>query len=187
VKQIRPYNHFKISDECFDAFFSSNYASLCFFADRFLKDRQAAEDIVVEVATSIWKKRGTVRHTEALKNYFYVSIRNACIRFLQNKKRQANKKKELKGDYILQERTTLENIIHTEMLHQIEKALNDLPSKCRKVFIKLYIEGKTVSEAANELRLSLNTIKTHRKRGLKFLRDSISLIVLAGYLQTITI
>jgi len=164
---------YPLSEKGFSAFFHKYYSSLCFFANHLIGDPQEAEDIVGEVAINIWEKRATIKHVEALKTYFYVSIRNTCIRFLQNKERRA-KKKDLTDDYILQGRTILEGIIHSETLRQIEEALNSLPPQCRKVFTKLYIEGKTVSQAANELQLGLSTVKAHKQRGLIILRKKLT-------------
>lgn len=40
-------------------------------------------------------------------------------------------------------------------------------------FVMLYIEGKTVRETVNELRLALSTVKTQKARGLAILRKKI--------------
>jgi RNA polymerase sigma-70 factor (family 1) len=156
----------------FEIFFRRNYSSFCFFANRFLDDQDDAEDIVSEVAVRVWVKLDSIEHEGALKNYFYTSIRYACLRALENKKRRESKEKEYSLEQVSEPSTGLEYLAYTEMLERVEFLLNKLPSHCRQVFTKLYVEGKTEKEAAEELQVSINTIKFHRKRGLKLLRGS---------------
>jgi RNA polymerase sigma-70 factor (family 1) len=165
------------STENFTCFFREHYASFCFFANRFVDDKQEAEDIVSEVAVRVWVKLDSIEHERALKNYFYTSIRHACLRTLENKKRRESKQKEYSLEQVSEPSTGSEYLAYTEMLERVEFLLNKLPSHCRQVFTKLYVEGKTEKEAAEELRVSINTIKFHRKRGLKLLRGSAMVLI----------
>lgn len=179
---LAPYQHF--NENSFADFYHTHYASFCFFANRFVNDTQEAEDIVSEVAVRVWKKLDTLEHEGALKNYFYTSIRRACLRAIENKKRREKAKNEYSLD-VSKASTGLEYIIHTEMLREVELLLNNLPTQCRKVFTKLYVEGKTETEAAEELQVSINTIKFHRKRGLKLLRGSVRIFIALSLFLTI--
>lgn len=163
-------NSFERNEESFAEFFGRYYASFCFFANRYLKDSQTAEDIVGDVALKVWEKRGELRSEAALKSYFYTSLRNACLDWIAKEKRRNHQQ----GQYIdavqTEQAPILENIIRTETLHQLEVAIENLPPQCRKVFIKLFKEGKTLSEAAEEMGLSIFTIKAQRQRGIQLLR-----------------
>ena len=57
---------------------------------------------------------------------------------------------------------------------EIEK----LPEQCRKVFEAIVLKDMKYKEAAEQLNLSVNTIKTHLARAIKQLRTSLSIIVL---------
>jgi RNA polymerase sigma-70 factor (family 1) len=163
--------------EDFTRFYHHYYSSFCFFANRFIKDHHEAEDIVSEVAVRVWVKLDGIEHEGALKNYFYTSIRHACLRALENRKRRETKEKEYSLEQVSEPSTGLEYLAYTEMLERVEFLLNKLPSHCRQVFTKLYVEGKTEKEAAEELQVSINTIKFHRKRGLKLLRGSAMVLI----------
>lgn len=161
----------RFEEKAFTGFYHQHYPSFCFFANQFLNDSQEAEDIVSEVAVRVWEKLDTIGDG-ALKTYFYTSIRHACLRALENRKRRESKEKDYALEQLSQPSTGLEHLAYTEMLEQVEFLLNKLTSHCRQVFTKLYVEGKTEKEAAEELQVSINTIKFHRKRGLKLLRGS---------------
>jgi RNA polymerase sigma-70 factor (family 1) len=170
---IKPYH---LTEKYFTSFYKEHYSSLCFFANRYISNLKEAEDIVGEVAIKIWGKRDSLKHTAALKNYFYISVRNACLDYL----RQEDKKKLTETELVrmnnFASRDILENIIYTETLRRVEKALLNLPPQCRKVFTHLFIEGKTLAETALELQLSIHTIKNQRQRGLKILRSTLTML-----------
>ena len=71
------------------------------------------------------------------------------------------------------EKCFIDNIIRTELMHQLHNALHDLPPACRNIFIKLYIEGKTIKETAKELKLTKSTVKNQKTRGIMLLRKKL--------------
>lgn len=56
---------------------------------------------------------------------------------------------------------------------KLREKLGELPDKQREVVVKCFMEGKMYKEVAGELGISLNTVKTHLQRALKFLRDEL--------------
>ena len=58
-------------------------------------------------------------------------------------------------------------------MHQVYLALKTLPPKCRQVFTMLYVQGKPVKEIAEELQLSVSTVKSHKATALKLLRKQL--------------
>ena len=66
-----------------------------------------------------------------------------------------------------------ENIILTEIYRELADAVNKLPEECRKVFELCYFQGLDNESAANELGLSVNTIKAQKARGKKILKESL--------------
>jgi len=170
----------KITTLSFELLYKSNYVSFCFFANRYLNNSTLAEDIVGDVALKLWEKKEELNKIDAFKSYFYTSIRNACINWI--KKEQSRSKNDATA-YLpatqWDQQTALENIIRTETFQELETAVHSLPSQCRKVFLKLFIEGKTLSETAEEMELSIFTVKAQRQRGIKLLRKQMIVPFLA--------
>jgi RNA polymerase sigma-70 factor (family 1) len=175
----------QLSEKKFTSFYEEYYSSLCFFANRYLNNAEQAEDIVGEVAFKIWERRDSLKHTAALKNYFYISVRNACLDYLRHEEKKKLTETELVQMNNVSSRDLLENIIYAETLRRVEKALLNLPPQCRKVFTHLFIEGKTLAETAQELQLSIHTIKNQRQRGLKILRHNLTTIFLLFVLHSL--
>ncbi|MBX2925434.1 MAG: RNA polymerase sigma-70 factor [Chitinophagaceae bacterium] len=160
-------------EEGFTFFFKKYYPSLCFFANRFVKDKEMAEDIVSEALMKVWQKKNTIEAPLAFKNYCYTSVRHACLRWLENQQRHAQ---QLPAELYTEE-TALQNIIRAETTEELHMAIQSLPPKSSTVFTKLYVEGKTVAEAAKELKLTVSTVKSHKRNGLALLRSMITRLV----------
>ena len=59
------------------------------------------------------------------------------------------------------------------------KELGGLSPECRKVFEKSRFDGLTYKEIANELGISVNTVKYHIKNALSVLRNGLGKYFLA--------
>lgn len=155
-------------------FFKNNFSKLRYFATRFVHDIAAAEDIVSESLLKVWEKRDDIECADALKNYAYTTVRNACLRWMDVQQRGAGKERSWIQAEAITEACILENIIQTEVIEELYAAIKKLPPQSSMVFTKLYIEGKTVAETAQEMKLTVSTIKSHKKNGIALLRGMIS-------------
>jgi RNA polymerase sigma-70 factor (ECF subfamily) len=71
----------------------------------------------------------------------------------------------------------LSRMIKAEILVELHSLIHSLPLQCSKVFTKIYIKGKSVADTAEELGMSVNTVKSHKARGLSLLRGKVSSLV----------
>jgi RNA polymerase sigma factor (sigma-70 family) len=72
------------------------------------------------------------------------------------------------------DRDCFEKMVTAETIHLLYKAIDELPVQCRKVFTKLYVEGKSVAEAAAEMKVTVSTVKNQKARGIKLLKPRFS-------------
>ena len=70
--------------------------------------------------------------------------------------------------------------VKEEIIRQLYQHINDLPPEQRRIIL-LRIEGFTWEEIAEQLKVSINTVKTQKTRSYRFLRermgDSMSFIL----------
>ncbi len=180
---IKSINHdryvlaFKNGEEKgFDYFYLELFPSLCFFANRLINDRYDAEDIVSNAFIKIWEKHSIFNSAKNIRSYLYQIVRNDCFKFHQQQKKVSSIKKEIGylSSIDLQDNYE-EEIIRSEFYGEIYKALDALPNQCRKIFIMLYIKGKSVKEIAIELNISPSTVKTQKARGIATLKHKLKL------------
>jgi len=162
------------NEEGFNYFFNEYYKPLYFFASRYVKDNAAAEDIITESFIKLWDKREIFETEAGIKGYLYKTVYNACLRWLEQLHRKTLYATSFAAQTSITEQPYTNNIIKAETIHQLHIAIANLPSQCKKIFTKLYIEGKQPSEIAKEMNLTISTIKNQKARGIKLLRPELA-------------
>jgi len=160
-------------------FFRELYPALTFYCFKITSDKEASEEIASNAFIKIWEKHERFSDADSIKNYLYRVVRNDALKHLAKEKRKTERNKEM--IYLFgndQEKDHFDNLVRAETLRELLRAIKDLPAECSKVFHLLYVEGKSIQEAAKELNLSPSTIKTQKTRGLTALRKTIKPIVL---------
>jgi RNA polymerase sigma-70 factor (family 1) len=152
------------------------------YADAYkrLKNKEMAEEIVQEVFTSLWHKRGALNITQTLGGYLFTSVSNLVIDQYRKDLVRARYKESFKLVYSETDNSTEDAILVKELEHTIEHEVNSLPDKCRSVFELSRVEHKTNKEIASELGISEKTVEHHITKALKHIR-----VGLGNYLSII--
>ena len=170
-------------------FFRELYPALSFYCFKITGNKESSEEIASTAFIKIWERHEQFTDAQSIKAYLYRIVRNDALKHLEKQKRQATVNTEvvyLQGNQLEKDHFTA--LVSTETQRQLLQAINALPAECSKVFKLLYVEGKTIKEAAEQLRLSVSTVKTQKKRGIDALRKSMLLhlmvlAIAAGLLQ----
>lgn len=101
--------------------------------------------------------------------------KNACLDFLKHKKIKTSfskkyyeEKMAIKYQFIKDEAASY--LIENELDKIISKAIESLPKKCQRVFVKSRIEGMKHAEIAESLQISKRTVDNHISNGLQHMR-----------------
>ncbi|WP_133250065.1 RNA polymerase sigma factor [Marinifilum breve] len=149
--------------------FKKYFESLVIWADTFLNDMDQSQDLVQELFVGIWRKK-TYRNwnPDKLPSYLHVAVKNSCY----NKLEKIDVLKDTTGidsfDKIYDEFESNKEEIVVKILEEVER----LPERGREVVKCIYLRGMKYQETADELNISLQTVKTHLVRSLKTLRTS---------------
>lgn len=160
--------------------FNKQYSTLCLFSNKYVNNLDTSKDIVQELFIKIWEDKIEFQNEFAIKSYLYTAVKNKSIDYLKSKQFQSTQSIQLQDIEELEgEPFFLREVLISETSNIIEKSINTLPNKCAQI-IKLSLQGLSNSEIADELGLSLNTIKTQKKIAYKrlkpLLKDSFFLI-----------
>ncbi|MFB2118429.1 RNA polymerase sigma factor [Parapedobacter sp. 2B3] len=171
----------------FEQVFRTYHKSLCYYAQRMVTDQTAAEDLVSEVFMKCWNGRVAFDNEEHTRFFLYRAVRHAAINHLKAAQRSAQKHHDAGNEYDGTEESHQERYIRSEVLRTIYNQIETLPSQERTVLLLSLREGKKLQEIADELRLSLQTVKNCKGRALRRLRtklsveDFITLLVVLSY------
>jgi RNA polymerase sigma-70 factor, ECF subfamily len=154
----------------FEKFFREKYRSLCFQANRYVKDITVAEEIVQEVFVHIWEKRDQILIKGSVSAYIATSVKNNCLNHLKHvsivKLYERNELTRVSIDPA----DTEEEMHDFELESAILNAIAELPPQRKKVFMLSRVDGLKYHEIAEKLGLSVKTIEAQMGKALKQLR-----------------
>ena len=147
------------------------YKNLCGYANLFTKDPSKSEDIVQNVFVKIWIYRKKIDPNISIKKYLYKSVYNEFIdQYRKNKPVISLEEKYLKViDTIIDD-----NSLDIEkLMMNVNREIDKLPEKCKRVFILNKKEGLTHNEIAEYLQISTKTVESHITRAFKILNQKL--------------
>ena len=154
--------------------FRQQYEPLCRFAERYLRDRAASEDLVQDLFAALWARRARLDLRGSLRAYLFASVRNRAL----------NVRKHLlvEHDWERDEAAPEVRVLHPtprrpdELLDERERAARvraavaQLPERCRLVMQLRWQEQLGYSEIASILGISVKGVEIQLARGLRALR-----------------
>lgn len=147
------------------------YPGLVMFAQHFINSQAEAEDIVQNAFIKLFESFNGEKNINAAKAFLYKTIRNECLNLI---KHEAVKQKysHASENNINTETFFLEKIIEEETFSYLSNAIKQLPEQCQKV-LTLSLNGLKNNEIAEDLQISINTVKSQKKRAYQKLREQL--------------
>lgn len=154
----------------YKSLFDKLYTSLCLFANKYIENLEASKDIVQDVFVKIWEDKIEFHNENTIKSYLYTSVKNKSLDYLKSKPVKTTDYFSM-GELVQLEAEPffLREVVFLEASSIIENAINRLPKRCAQI-IRLSIEDYTNSEIAEELGITMNTVKAQKKIAYKRLR-----------------
>lgn len=150
----------------FEMMFRRLYMPLGMYAMRIVDDADDAEDLVEECFLKAWRAIDEGAEVDNFKAYLYRLVRNECVSFLR-------KKTDNVGIDMIPD-VSDETIDTSERDARIWNAIDDLPEKCREIFLMSKRDGMSNEEIAEEMDISIKTVKNQMTKAFSRLRDALS-------------
>lgn len=156
--------------------FESLYPQLCVFAYKYLNDLEISKDFVQEVFVKVWEDKITFQNENHATGFYYKAVKNKCLNYLKSKQYKVTERYELANlEAYETEEFYMSEAVVIETTAVIDKAISKLPEKAAQV-IRLSIEDYTNNQIADELSISINTVKDHKKVAYRKLRGFLSFL-----------
>lgn len=155
--------------DIFERLFSDYYGILVCYAQKYTKREDIAEDIVQDVFASLWEENRIFPSQANFRSFLYISIRNAAFDYLRHQNVESRYIEEaLTANRFLSD----DSFLKEEVFRLLFKQIDLLPERCREIFL-LHLEGYDNDAIAKKLSLSIETVKTQKKRAMKTLRNNL--------------
>jgi RNA polymerase sigma-70 factor (ECF subfamily) len=158
----------KAFNEIYDQYFSRIYVS----AIKIIVNQEEAKDITLETFNKLFGKYRDFDNLPEIRSFLYLTARNACFNYLKKLRRITEKQQQFIATYNDKEELANDQI-EGELLHAVYKAIEKLPSESRKVIELMYLRGMKYKEIAEQLQISIETVKSQRKYALDKLRENL--------------
>lgn len=162
------------SKEAFAEVYKTHYPALFFFVRRFITERQEAEDITADTFIKLWKIRHNFETHQNIKAFLYITARNACLDCLRARQRTTGVQQELM--YLLlqgNDVTFIQDEVKADVLKQVRDEIDNLPPKCQQIFKMAFLQRVKNADIAEQLGLTVQTVKNQKVRAIKLLRLAI--------------
>jgi RNA polymerase sigma-70 factor (family 1) len=158
----------------FDTLFNEYFDRLVYFSWQIVNDKEQARDIAQDSFVKYWHQRESVLPNKtAVKNFLYSTVRNASLNNIRHSK-IVEGYVQLHGTAEPAHPPVTDAIITAEVTAHIHAALQSLPASHREISILSFFEDKKNHEIADELDMSINTVKKQKQRALQLLRMKLS-------------
>ena len=147
---------------------------LLFFAQKYVRDYQIAEEIVGDIFVKVWERRTSFSNLNRLRAFLYIATKNRCFNVL----RATNAHEPIDDianyeELLYEDADIVTKIIRTELLKRIFDEVERLPTKQREIFNKTFIEDKKIEEISDELGMAPQAVYTNKSRALMTLRQNL--------------
>jgi len=156
----------------FDSLFRGYYTSLCRFALTISGNEMLAEEVVQNVFVRLWEKRKSIEQPDNVKGYLFRSVYNESLWLIKKQQSQ----RDLESNYVLHPPDALASEEHQQweaFRPLIQTAIDQLPQKCRHIFLMRRQEGLTNVEIAEYLGVSVKTVEGQMTIAVKKLREDL--------------
>lgn len=159
-----------VLDQQFDTIYRNYYAQLFRFAFQYVRDEEECYDIVSGAFEQLWLH--LMRHPiDNIRAFLFTVVKNRSIDSLRRMKRHEKYvafADLLMGEYVEEQGYEKDN--YNKLL--IEKVLETLPSPpTREILVACYLEEKKYREVAEEMGITVATVKKHMVKALKIIRS----------------
>ena len=174
--------------KAFNQLYNDYFGIFVRFANTYIQDDMAAEDIASDSIVYYWENRHTLVSDSNIPAYILEVVKHKCLNYLRHIRVREQAEQELLEQ---QQRVndlriaTLEacdpqEIFSDEAQRLIDAALQKMPDKTRQIFVLSRYENHTYPEIATRLSISVKSVEFHISKALKILKVS-----LKDYLPTL--
>ena len=150
--------------------FERYYRPLVLYAGTLISDDTMAEDLVQEFFVRLWEDDYLESiECKALSSYLFSSVRNSCYTYLHK-----NDVLRTRVDYTsIDVAADSAESLSQEIVDRVNAVIARMPEQTGRVLNCVLMQDMKYQETADELQVSLNTVKTLLRNGMRALREEL--------------
>lgn len=158
-------------EDAFCELYAAYKNRLLYFAMKFVKSREFAEDIFQDAFTVVWQSRRFINPDASFSSYLYTIVRNRVLNQLRDMSNEDQLKEHILSQAVDASNDTKSEILLNDLKEIIGRALEQLTPRQREVFKMSRDLQMSHKEIADALGVSVNTVQEHISVSLKVIRS----------------
>jgi RNA polymerase sigma-70 factor (family 1) len=161
---------FKKDKKAFDRIYEMYWKRLFMYAYRIFEDKAICEDVVQEVFIKLWENAGK-REIQLLEPYLFKAVKYQISNVIRNIKDTSQLDHVMS---LLTNEMAPDNLLELEeTAAAIHNSVEQLPEKCRQIYILSREEYLSNKEIAHQMNISVRTVEAHLYKALKVIKSNI--------------
>lgn len=130
------------------------------FSRAITRSDEIAEEVVDDIFVKLWNRRDKIKEIENLTVYLYIAVKNQSLNTLSRKAKELVTEPfdSIEIDLKYSGNNADELMITREMFQRMQKAVDDLPPRCKMIFKLVREDGLKYKEVSQILNIAVNTI-----------------------------
>jgi RNA polymerase sigma-70 factor (ECF subfamily) len=134
---------------------------------------EAAQDLVQDLFLHLWNTRGPRDAERLTRPYLYTSARNAALKYLRHRRVVDAWIERARREEMPTADSPSDLYLRRELEEAVARAIADLPSRCREIFLLRRRDQLSYQEIAAHAGVSLGTVKCQMWRAMVLLREKL--------------
>lgn len=157
-------------EDAFCELYAAYKNRLLYFAMKFVKSREFAEDIFQDAFTVVWQGRRFINPDASFSSYLYTIVRNRILNQIRDMTNEDQLKEHILSQAVDATNDTKSEILLNDLKEIVGRALEQLTPRQREVFKMSRDQQMSHKEIADALGVSVNTVQEHISVSLKVIR-----------------
>lgn len=157
-------------EDAFCELYAAYKNRLLYFAMKFVKSREFAEDIFQDAFTVVWQSRRFINPDASFSSYLYTIVRNRILNQIRDMANEDKLKEHILPHAVDSANETNNKILFDDLKDVLSRALEQLTPRQREVFNMSRDLQMSHKEIAEALGVSVNTVQEHISVSLKVIR-----------------
>ncbi|WP_455673302.1 RNA polymerase sigma-70 factor [Phocaeicola sp.] len=162
------------SEQAFRSLYNLYYDRFFRIAFYYLQRDEWAQEVVLDVFAGLWNNRKRQLLPDDFNKYTYALVRNAALNYLEKEQHREAAPLDNIPEQSSPAPSPEEGMMNEELFSIYENSLNELPERCREIFIKVREEKQSYAAVAEKLNISPKTVDAQLQKAVARLKEKIN-------------